>query len=140
MGLKKVLSIDADTGEVLPSTPILVQRRAPNGFSEGWTATSMNAHHALATSDLTGRDLKVFHLLCSRISFGNEIPISASEMSKAVSMTPSNFHRSLRALIGFGILAVSVKDGVKYYSLSPQAVWRGSGKSHKDALRLRLTD
>lgn len=140
MALKRVVSIDADTGEVLPSTPILMPRRTANGFSEGWTATAMNAHAAIAESDLTGRDLKVFHLLCSRMAFGNEIPINATEFAGILKMKAPNFHRSLRALMDFGIVVCEARDGVKYYRLSPKAVWRGSARSHKEALRLRLPD
>lgn len=135
MGMRQVLTIDAQTGEPLPSTPILVGRRAHNGFTEGWTATAMNAHAALAMSDLTGRDLKVFHMLCSHMAFGNEIPINASEMSKKIGMQVSHFHRSLRALIDFGIIQVETRDGVRYYKAAPSMMWRGSGKSHRDALK-----
>ncbi len=95
----------------------------------------MNAHAALAMSNLTGKDLKVFHLLCSHMAFGNAIPINIPEMAKKIGMIPTNFHRSLRALIDFGIIHVETRDGVRYYKAAPSMMWRGSGKSHRDALK-----
>lgn len=136
MAQKRISQIDARTGEVLNDGFVAyVVPKRKNGFGKGWIALSQETSEMLAKSDLTGRELKVFLMLISRVSFGNMILINQSEIGKELGMQRQHVNKSIKSLISKGALIVGGKVGISpTYTLNPEFGWKGSASDHKTAL------
>ena len=134
--MRKISSIDVETGEILNYAIVAVRQKLGNGFCDGWLAMAQNALEMLATSDLQGADLRVLMMLLARLDFENYICISQTELAEALGMKQPNVSRSIKKLLELGILLDGPRFGrVRTYRLNPAYGWRGSAKNHRKALR-----
>lgn len=133
---KKVISVDAETGEILDYTVMVVPRRAPIGFREGWIVMAQTALELLATSDLRGDDLRVLLYLLGRLDFENLIQVEQTAAAEKLAMQKQNVNRSIKRLAELGCLIEGPKVGrSRTYRLNPNFGWKGSGSEHQKALR-----
>ncbi len=133
---KKVISVDAETGEILDYTVVVVPRRAPIGFREGWIVMAQTALELLATSDLRGDDLRVLLLLMARLDFENLTNVPQADLANKLGMHKQSVNRSIKRLVALGCLLEGPKIGRnRTYRLNPNYGWKGSGKEHQKALR-----
>lgn len=142
MGKRVILTaVDADTGEIRDGIPMLVARRARNGFKGGFFAVANTASELLAKSDLTGVDFRVLWICLSRMSWQNEITIVQKDLAREIGISPTQFSGSLRRLTEMGIIVKHEHGAAKLYRLNPNFGWKGRGRSHCDALagNLKLT-
>ena len=65
---------------------------------------NQNALDILATSDLTGSDLKVFFALLAKIDYENLIAINQSEIAKKIGMKREHVNRSIKNLVANDVL------------------------------------
>jgi hypothetical protein len=136
MSKTRVSSIDLETGEILPHVLVTMQRKVPNGFTEGWVAMAQCALEMLAASDLRGDDLRVLLLLLGRLDFENLIQLEQSEIAIKMGMQRPHVNRSMKRLKDLGCILEGPKIGrSRTYRLNPSYGWKGSGKSHQKALR-----
>jgi hypothetical protein len=136
MAEKRIGSVDMDTGEILEYSLVAMQRKIPNGFAGGWLAMAQSALDLLAESDLRGDDLRVLLSLLGRLDFENLIQIEQTAIAERLTMQRSNVARSIKRLIATGCLLEGPKIGrSRTYKLNPAYGWKGSGKSHQQALR-----
>lgn len=139
MAQKRVRGVDADTGEMLDYVPMLVLQKRRNGFKEGWLAMAQTALEQLATSDLRGEDLRVLMLLMARLDFDNLIQVPQVEIADKLGMHKQHVNRSIQRLVELGCLLQGPRVGrSRTYRLNPNFGWKGSAKSHHEALRERM--
>lgn len=136
MSVKKVGSVDLDTGEILEYSLVAMQRKIPNGFAGGWLAMAQHALELIATSNLRGDDLKVLFFLLARLDFENLIQLEQVSIAEKLGMQKQNVSRSIKRLVDLGCLLEGPKIGrSRTYRLNPNYGWKGSGKEHHKALR-----
>lgn len=136
---KQIVNLDASTGQVMDGIIAYVQPRRQNAF-EGWVAVAQTALQDLSKSHLTGTDFRVLMACLARLEWKNMLPMHQTEMAHELGLVPSNFNRSLKKLIDFGVIEKQVDSGVRLYRLNPHFGWKGSAKHHREAVsgRLRL--
>lgn len=135
MGRKRVVQIDAKTGEVEDGIIVVVKPKISNGFTEGWYAMALEIGKVFAHSDLEGADFKVFFLMLTHLDFENRLLINQSEIARALGMHRQNVQRSIKKLLEMGTLLEGPKVGQsRSYQLNPNLAWRGSAANHKKAL------
>lgn len=135
MGSKKVLQIDAKTGEVLDGFVAVVRPKVSNGFTEGWYAMALGIWKIFAHSELEGADFKVFFLLLTRLDFENRLLINQAEIARELGMHRQHVQRSIKKLLELGAILEGPKVGQnRSYRLNPNLAWRGSAENHKKAL------
>jgi biotin operon repressor len=134
--MKRVNSIDLDTGEILEYSLVAIQRKVPNGFRAGWIAMAQSAMEMLATSIKSLDDYRVLLMLLARLDFENLTNISQVEIAEKLGMQKQNVNRSIKRLIDVGCLleGPTVRRN-RTYKLNPNYGWKGSGKEHQKALR-----
>ncbi|HQT75165.1 MAG TPA: hypothetical protein PLX84_14645 [Acidiphilium sp.] len=127
---------DAETGEVLDTafTAILYPKRI-NGFSrEGWFAMSQSALTVLKTFKSLD-DFRVLVAMLERLDFNNLILVSQSEVARDLGIDKAQVNRAVKRLITIGALLEGPKvSGHRTYRLSPDFGWKGSAKTHHQAL------
>jgi hypothetical protein len=136
MAEKRVGSVDLDTGEILEYSLVAIQRKNPNGFTEGWVAMAQGALKMLAASDLQGGDLRVLLQLLAMLDFENLIQLEQTAIAAELGMQKSHVNRSIKRLVSIGCLLEGPKIGrSRTYKLNPNYGWKGSAKNHHKALR-----
>lgn len=89
----------------------------------------------LLDSGFDGNTIRVLLALLRRVDFGNKIPVTQSEIAERLGMDVSNFTRYVSKLVKAGIVIRDGKSGRNaYLSISTDLVWKGSPKSHKEAI------
>ncbi len=133
MGLE---TIDVDTGEVVAYSLVAVPKKHHNGFSGGWMAVAQDAVLKLAKEIKTLDDYRVLMALMGRLDFANLIQVSQVEIAAELNMDKARVSRSIKRLMGLGILLEGPKIGrSSTYRLNPNYGWKGSSKNHHKALR-----
>ena len=141
--MKRLGTVDLDTGELIDGTVALHTPKRQNGFVEGWIAMGLEALRdvakAVAKGELQRNDLVVFSMLAGSVSYENHVATPQAELAAELGMCASHFSRSVANLMRFGAIEQGPKIGrVKTYRLSPAYGWRGSAKNHRDAMRKHL--
>lgn len=138
---RHVGSYDKRTGEVLEDTVLALQyRKRVNGFGNGWVAMNQNALKQFIKAGLQGRDYEVLFSLLQVLDFDNYIQLCQSNIAKELDMKKENISRSIRKLIEIGALIEGPKiSRSRTYRLDPEFGWKGSARSHVDALREKMS-
>ncbi len=135
MGLE---TIDVDTGEVVAYSLVAVPKKLHNAFSGGWLAMAQDAMIRMAKEIKSLDDFRVLHALLGRLDFENLIQVPQVEIANQLDMKRPNVSRSIKRLLGLGILLQGPKIGTsRTYRLNPNYGWKGSSKNHHKALRIQ---
>jgi len=136
MAHRRLGQIDMSTGEVLEDGFVAwVAPKRKNGFGTRWVAMSQDAAMTLAQSDLGTDDFRVLMSLLSRLDFENLLVLNQAEVGRELKMQRQNVQRSVKRLIGMGVLLEGPRIGVsRSYRLNPQFGWKGSARNHVIAL------
>jgi len=138
--MRQVLSVDADTGEVLEGAVLgMFYPKRQNGFGKGWVAMSQNAMTELARADLGAQELRVLLAVLGRLDFENYLLLSIADLAKEIGMQRPNVSSSITKLEGLGVLTRGPKAGrSSTFRLNPSFGWKGSASNHQKALRDRM--
>lgn len=138
--MRQVLSVDADTGEVLEGAVIgMFYPKRQNGFGKGWVAMSQNAMMELARSDLGAQDWRVLAAVLAKLDFENYLLLSIADLAKEIGMQRPHVSSSITKLEGLGVLTRGPKAGrSSTFRLNPRFGWKGSASNHNKALRERM--
>ena len=133
---KRLLQIDAFTGEMQEGFVAYISPKRKNGFQRGWIAMNqIDALDALANANLGGQAYRVLLKLLAKVEFENFIVVSQSEMAKELGMKLPNFNRCLSDLAKEGVILRGPKVGrMGSLKLNPEYGWKGTAKNHIIAL------
>jgi hypothetical protein len=137
MKRKKVGQIDLGTGEQLDGVIVYIAKKRRNGFTEGWMAMSQLAGDFLAErrKELGEEGLAVFLALVGHLDFENRLVLNQAELGRKFGILRQNVQRSIKRLMGMGVLLEGPKSGQnRTYQLNPALCWKGSAKNHHEAL------
>jgi biotin operon repressor len=130
---RRIAQIDQSTGEVLEGVVAFVSSKRRNGFGKEWFAMGMNAAMEFAVRKFSESDYRVLWALLARLDFENHVAIGQTELATLLSMHRVTVNRSIRNLVREGVL-LEAGTRPNGYRLNPNFAWRGSGRSHRDAL------
>ena len=138
---RNIGSYDKNTGELLEDVVLALQyKKRVNGFAEGWIAMNQGALEAFVKAGLQGRDYDVLFSVLQILDFNNYIQLCQGNIVEKLNMKKENVSRSIRKLIEIGALIEGPRIGAsKTYRLDPEFGWKGSAKSHVDALKDKMT-
>jgi hypothetical protein len=109
-------------------------RRSP--FGKRWHKMAFECHTALAKSNITGSDYRVFHMIMPSIEDGAHVYVNQTQLGKELGMTASNVARSLRRLIEAGVIRKIVSASGRLYMLNPNFAWYGADNGdHSQAVK-----
>ena len=133
---KRMMQIDAHTGEIQEGFVAYISPRRKNGFTEGWIAMSQNnALLTIAKADIGDQARRVLFMLLAKMEYENFIVVSQTEMAKELNMSQPNFARGVSVLEKEGIILRGPKVGRQgSLKLNPQYGWKGTSKNHITAL------
>lgn len=136
MSQKRMMQVDAETGELIEEGFIAyVAPKRQNAFG-GWIAMAQNMMEVVALTGLTGNDYNVLMLMLSRLDYENLLVVNQSELAEKLNMKRSHFSRSLKRLIDEGIILKGPRIGVsRSFRLNPTYGWKGSASNHKKAVK-----
>lgn len=129
---------DAQTGEVVDGILVAFSPRRRNGFVEGWAAVALNPAKVIAQHkrELGEDGLALAWVLVSSLDYENFISLRQTEIAKVLGMHKQNVGRAMQKLIDLNMVIPGPKVGrTRTFRLNPHFGWRGSAKSHHDALR-----
>lgn len=140
MEQKRMMQVDPTTGEVLRDgyVAVLFPKRQ-NGFQNGgWFAMAQDALEVL-TSLKRVEDFRVLMALLQRLDFNNLIQVSQADLARQLEMDRSQVNRAIKRLIELKAVLPGPRIGMLMsYRLNPSFGWKGSAKSHNEALRERM--
>lgn len=138
--MRQVLSVDADTGEVLDGAVLgMFYPKRQNGFTGGWVAMAQGAMMELARSDLGAQDMRVLFAVLAKLDFENYLLLSIADLAGEIGMQRPNVSASITKLEKLGVLSRGPKAGrSSTFRLNPHFGWKGSATNHQKALRDRM--
>lgn len=136
MAQRRLGQVDMSTGEVLEDGFVAyIAPKRKNGFGKEWMAMSQSAAMQLATSNLGADDFRVFMALVAKLDFENLLVLNQAEIAREIGMHRQHVQRSIKRLIGMGVLLEGPRIGVsRSYRLNPNFGWKGSARNHVIAL------
>ena len=132
--------VDLDTGEIVTDGQLVYQpAKRRNGFQQGgWLAMAQNPVKQIAKTNIGGEAMRVFLLMCGELDFENWINLSQTAIANDLNMTPSHVSRAIARLKNEQIILEGPKVGrARTYRMNPAYGWKGSAKSHREALNAR---
>jgi hypothetical protein len=140
MGQVRLGQVDLATGELLEGATLAVfYPRRKNGFATGWFAMAQNPLMELAKADLGDEARRVLFALLSKLDFENFISLNQAELGRELGIKPSNMSRAVARLVQENVLLAGPRLQLKgTYTLNPAYGWKGSARSHQDALKARM--
>lgn len=138
--MKRVMSVDADTGEVFDGAVLgMFFPKRQNGFGTGWVAMAQNAMMELARSNLGAQDMRVLFAVLAKLDFENFLLLTIADLAKEIGMQRPNVSDSIKNLEALGVLIRGPKAGrSSTFRLNPSFGWKGSATNHQKALRDRM--
>ena len=133
---KRLVQVDAFTGEPQDGFVAYISPKRKNGFQKGWIAMSQsNALLALAKADLGDQARRVLFMLLAKVEFENFIVVSQTEMANELGMSQPNFTKAVSKLVEEGVILRGPKVGrMGSLKLNPEYGWKGTAKNHIIAL------
>lgn len=125
---------DAETGEQLDGTPILVPNKGPR--TEPWIRAMQNEAFKQIFTDreLEPAALRVMGLLIQSARYGNEVHVKQADLAEELDYDKSTVSRAFRSLKEKGHITEGELDGVYY--LSEKLFWKGDMRNRE---KLRKT-
>ena len=131
MGIRRLGTVDLDTGELVEGVNVFCPTGKKNGFQllYGWRYCIM-AQDAMtmiaADKEITGATLKVFIYMAGRLDFENYIRIQQTEIVEALGMQKPNVSRAVKLLESKNILLRGPKVGQSYsWRMNPNFGYKG---------------
>jgi hypothetical protein len=137
----RVGQVDLSTGEILGDAQLaVIYPKRKNGFSStGWVAVSQNPMLELAKVDLGAQASRVLYYVLAKLDFENWINLNQSAAADEIGMLRPNFARGLKKLLDVGVVLHGPRIGRNAtFRLNPNFGWKGSAKSHNEALTERM--
>lgn len=133
---KRLMQVDAFTGEIEDGFVAYVAPKRKNGFVNGWVAMSQQkALIELAKADLGDEARRVLFVLLGHVEYENFIVVPQAKMAEEIGMAKSHFSRALTRLVGEGVIERGPKVGrMVSLRLNPSYGWKGTAKNHVVAL------
>lgn len=141
MKQQRIVQVDALTGEILEGATLAVHYpKRTNGFQQGGFLTmAQNPAKALALAKLGEEAYRVLFYAVSTLDYENLLVMNQTQAAAEMGMKQQNFGRALAKLIEAEVIEKGPKvSGRNTYRLSPSFGWKGSAKSHRDALNARM--
>jgi len=138
---QRIVQVDALTGEVLEGATLAVHYpKRTNGFQQGgFLHMAQEPSMKLATARLTGETQSVLWYAIAKLDFENLLVMNQSEAAETLGMKQQNFSRAIAKLVAIDVIEKGPKvSGRNTYRLNPSFGWKGSAKSHRDALNARM--
>jgi hypothetical protein len=139
MGKRRVISVDAETGEILEGVPVWVGRKtAFTGlYGRQWFIMAQDAWLALAKDkELTLAPKNVLLYLLSQLDFENFIQVQQVDIAKALEMDKAKVSKAIKLLLEKGVLIRGPKLArSSSFRLNPNFGYKGnpSGKVYRTA-------
>ena len=132
--------VDMATGEILEGATLAVfYPKRKNGFTTGWVAMAQDPMMKLAQADLGKEAMRVLLALLAMLDYENWITLSQAELGRQLNIKPSNMSRAVARLVEEGVMLAGPKVQTrKTFRLNPSYGWKGSAKSHQEALQRRM--
>lgn len=133
---KRLVQVDAFTGEIEDGFVAYVAPKRRNGFVNGWVAMSQQkALIELARADLGDEARRVLFVLLGHVEYENFIVVPQARMAEEIGLPKSNFSRAVTRLVNEGIIERGPKVGrMVSLRLNPAYGWKGTAKNHVIAL------
>ena len=131
--LRKLTSVDQDTGEVLDGLIVYCGVKR-NPYAKGWVMNSQESLEIIAKDkDLTGEAHRVLWYLLSRLDFENWIQVTQKEIADELGLKKQNASRSILLLESKRIILRGPKIGRSYaFRLNPYFGWKGKVRNLDD--------
>lgn len=138
--MQRVVSVDADTGEILEGAVLgMFYPKRQNGFVRGWVAMSQGAMLELSKADLGDEARRVLFAVLGQLDFENYILLNQAELGELIGIQRANVSRAIAKLESLGVLIRGPKAGrSSTFRLNPSFGWKGSASNHQKALRDRM--
>lgn len=133
---KRLVQVDAFTGEIEDGFVAYVAPKRRNGFVNGWVAMSQQkALIELAKADLGDEARRVLFVLLGHVEYENFIVVPQAAMASEIGLPKSNFSRAVSRLVAEGIIERGPKVGrMVSLRLNPAYGWKGTARNHVIAL------
>ena len=139
----RIVQVDALTGEILEGATLAVHYpKRTNGFQHGgWIAMAQHPAIAIAQLNLGAEAYRVLWHAIGHLDFENLLVLNQTEAATRLGMKQQNFARALAKLIDAEIIEKGPKvSGRNTYRMNPSFGWKGSAKSHREALNARIKE
>jgi hypothetical protein len=140
-GKRRVLSVDADTGETLEGVVVLVRKKSAftRLYGQRWFVMAQDPLIQIATDrELTGESRALLFYLLARLDFDNFISLSQKEAGEALGWKKQNVSRAFKLLESKRLILRGPKLGSSYaWRLNPQYGFKGNpeGKVCRDTFQ-----
>ena len=140
MGQVRVGQVDLETGEIFDGAALaVIFPKRKNGFQTGWVAVAQNPMLELAKANLGGEANRVLFYVLAKLDFENWINLNQSAGADEIQMKRPNFARGMKKLVDIGVVLPGPRVGRNAtFRLNPDYGWKGSAKSHHQALQDRM--
>lgn len=140
MSQVRVGQVDLVTGEIFEGAALaVIFPKRKNGFQTGWVAVAQNPMLEIAKANLGGEANRVLFYVLAKLDFENWINLNQSASADEIKMQRSNFARGLKKLLEIGVVLPGPKVGRNAtFRLNPDYGWKGSAKTHHEALKDRM--
>lgn len=138
---QQIVQVDALTGEILEgATLALHYPKRTNGFQNGgWMAVAHNPSLEIAKAKLGEEALRVLFYAIAKLDYENLLVINQQDAAKTMNMQRQNFARALQKLVDIEVIEKGPKvSGRNTYRMNPSFGWKGSARSHREALSSRM--
>ena len=131
---KKLIQLDADTGEEQDGVLAWVPRKKINGFGNRWFAMNQNIIESLSL--LRGEEShRVLWAVLGKLDFENFIMLNQAEIARDLDMHRQHVNRAIKQLETLTILLRGPKSGKAItFRLNPNFGWKGQSNKHITAL------
>ena len=140
MAQMRLGQVDMATGEILEGATLAVfYPKRKNGFTTGWVAMAQDPMMKLAQADLGKEAMRVLLAVLAMLDYENWVTLSQAELGRQLNIKPSNMSRAVARLVQEGVLLAGPKVQTrKTFRLNPAYGWKGSAKTHQEALKSRM--
>lgn len=138
---QRIVQVDALTGEILEGATLAVHYpKRTNGFQQGgFLHMAQNPAKTLALAKLGEEAYRVLMYAIATLDYENLLVMNQTEAAGEMRMKQQNFGRALNKLIAAEVIEKGPKvSGRNTYRMNPSFGWKGSAKSHRDALNARM--
>ena len=110
MTYKKIIQLDADTGELVTGTMVWVEDKPPKAMGQ-FVKTYQNGLAALAAYRFTGETYSVMLHLMSKLSFDNWINVTQAEIGNSLGLAQPSVSRAMKVLVEKKVILEGPKKG-----------------------------
>lgn len=138
---QQIVQMDALTGEIMEgATLALCYPKRTNGFQHGGFLTmAQNPAKQIAQLKLGEEAYRVAFYAIATLDYQNLLVLNQTETAQALNMKQQSVNRAMKKLIDAEVIEKGPKvSGRNTYRLNPAFGWKGSAKSHREALNARM--